>query len=380
MASNNQSHNRAAQQDARAWAKFTGTKYTAALRQMTSPLAQGFLGERLSARQLITVLEQHPLVGAHGGPAVLGENGKQSTAPWRFNGTSDYIELALVVDLLRMFNHLSDSAQPEVSSYSLKHTAEWFLAPHVSYLSNGRLIWAAAALGIPMAEQEGGGPNLWVGVPEREHDYVRRTVGPGQTRPQAHHFRPAGFDPLRTALERYAAGEPVDRSWTRPADEPQDAPIHDWLLMQVDRDDPAGDFARDYEAGVRDSHHRIAETPSDLFAILHGVSHSAEAYDAAVGVVREWFAVSPASEPIRTAGLSGHADDHPGWGAGEGTVERYEYTCPCGDGTIVEEHDSIPGFRDHNVSIDCDRCRTEWRFAEGRSARAWGLVPVLTTP
>ena len=44
-----------------------------------------------------------------------------------------------------------------------------------------------------------------------------------------------------------------------------------------DRDDPAGDFARDYEAGVRDSHHRIAETPSDLFAILHGVSHSAKA-------------------------------------------------------------------------------------------------------
>lgn len=379
MASNNQSHNRAAQQDARAWAKFTGTKYTAALRQMTSPLAQGFLGARLSARQLITVLEQHPLVGAHGGPAVLGEHGMHS-APWRFNGTTDYIELALVVDLLRMFNHLSDSAQPEVSIYSLKHTAEWFLAPHLSYVSNGRLIWAAAALGIPMAEQEGGGPNLWVGVPEREHDYVRRVVGPGQTRPRAHHFRPAGFDPLRTVLERYAAGEPVDSSWTRPAYESQDASFHDWLLQQVDRDDPAGDFARDYAAGVRDSYHRIAETPSDLFAILHEVSHSAEADDAAVDVVREWFAVSPAAQPIRTEMLGAHADDHAGWGAGEGTVEHYEYTCPCGDGTIVEEHDNIPGFRDHDVSIDCDRCRTEWRFSEGRSARDWGLVPVLTTP
>ncbi|MBY8849427.1 hypothetical protein K7G98_13375 [Saccharothrix sp. MB29] len=41
MTSNNHAQNRALQQDARKWAAFTGTKYTAALRQMSSPLAQG---------------------------------------------------------------------------------------------------------------------------------------------------------------------------------------------------------------------------------------------------------------------------------------------------------------------------------------------------
>jgi hypothetical protein len=38
------SPSRALQQDARAWSTFTGAKYTAALRQMSSPLAQGLLG------------------------------------------------------------------------------------------------------------------------------------------------------------------------------------------------------------------------------------------------------------------------------------------------------------------------------------------------
>lgn len=40
MTSSNHAQNRELQQDARAWAVFTGTKYTAALRQMTSPLGQ----------------------------------------------------------------------------------------------------------------------------------------------------------------------------------------------------------------------------------------------------------------------------------------------------------------------------------------------------
>ena len=64
------------------------------------------------------------------------------------------------------------------------------------------------------------------------------------------------------------------------------------------------------------------------------------------------------------------------WGAGAGTVERSEYRCPCGDGTVVEEHDNVPGFREHAVWIDCGKCRAEWRFIEGRSVRDWGLVPV----
>ncbi|TDD36822.1 hypothetical protein E1287_09855 [Actinomadura sp. KC06] len=64
MTSNNHTQNRELQHDARAWAAFTGTKYTAALRQMSSPLAQGLLGDRVSARQLIAVLNDHELIGA----------------------------------------------------------------------------------------------------------------------------------------------------------------------------------------------------------------------------------------------------------------------------------------------------------------------------
>jgi hypothetical protein len=57
-------------------------------------------------------------------------------------------------------------------------------------------------------------------------------------------------------------------------------------------------------------------------------------------------------------------------------VERYEYHCPCGDGRIIEEHDNVPGFRDHDVWIDCDKCRAEWRFVSSKAVRKWGLEPI----
>lgn len=52
MTSTNHEQNHGLQPDARAWADFTGTNYTAALRQMTSPLAQGLLVDRVSAQRL----------------------------------------------------------------------------------------------------------------------------------------------------------------------------------------------------------------------------------------------------------------------------------------------------------------------------------------
>ena len=84
----------------------------------------------------------------------------------------------------------------------------------------------------------------------------------------------------------------------------------------------------------------------------------------------------PSSTPIRTERVGGDSHAHGGWGAGAGTVERYEYLCPCGNGTIMEEHDNIPGFREHDVRIDCDKCRAEWRFLTGRGVRDWALEPV----
>lgn len=95
MSSDCHNLDRASQQDARAWSTFTATKYTAAKRQISSALAQGFLGDRFSARDLIAVLHNHPLVGADKDGPVLGDNGYYADRPWSFNGQTDYIELAL---------------------------------------------------------------------------------------------------------------------------------------------------------------------------------------------------------------------------------------------------------------------------------------------
>ncbi|XVQ86490.1 hypothetical protein ACQP2K_03380 [Microbispora siamensis] len=375
MTSNNHAQNRELQKDARAWADFTGTTYNAALRQMSSPLAQGLLGERVSARQLIAALNDHELIGSRGGDPILGESGFFSEVPWHFNGETDFIQLALITDMLRMFTPISDSTTPEVGSYSLKHTAERFLSPHCSYVSNGRLIWAAAALGLRIADPDGDGPNLLIGVSEREHDYVRRMVDLGHTRPHADHYRPAGYADLQTALAQAAAGELITRRWVRPTLVVEAAPFHDWLILQAGRNDVIGVLAGDYSAGVRDSDHRIARTPDELLAIFHEIRPSPEAYDAVVSTIAEWMRTVPSSAPIRTEPIGGVAHEHEGWGAGAGTVERYKYRCPCGDGTITEEHDNVPGFREHDVRIDCDKCRAEWRFVDGRSVRGWGLEP-----
>ncbi|RKR91807.1 hypothetical protein BDK92_6224 [Micromonospora pisi] len=379
MTSDNHTRNRELQQDARAWSAFTGTKYTTALRQMGSPLAQGLLGERVSARHLIAALDNHDLIGARGGNPRLGENGFSSAVPWRFNSETDFIELALITDVLRMFTPIPDSATPEVGSYSLKHTAEWFLSPHCSYVSNGRMIWAAAALGLPVAHPDDSGPNLLIGVPEREHDYVHRMVGPGQTQPNADHYRPAGYTYLQTVLARAAAGEHITGGWVQPVPVAASAPFHAWLILQAGRDDVIGDLASDYSAGVRDSDHRIARTPDDLLTIFHEVPHSPEAYDAVVSTIAEWMRTMPSAAPVRTERIGGGAHNHGGWGAGAGTVERYEYLCPCGDGEIIEEHDNVPGFQEHDVRIDCAKCSAEWRFAGGRPVRDWRLEPVAVS-
>ncbi|WP_219717580.1 hypothetical protein [Zhihengliuella halotolerans] len=368
----NNTPNRALQQDARAWSKFTGTKYTTALRQMSSPLAQGLLGKRVSARHLIRTLSEHDLVGARGGDPVLGENGFRSESPWQLDGKSDFIELALITEFLRMFTPTSAA---EVGSYSLKHTAEWFLSPRCSYVSNGRLIWAAAAMGLSITDPDGEGPNLLIGISEREHDYVRRMVGHGQSRPRADHYLPAGYEHLRDALTRAGAGELVTSDWVPPVPTDEPAPFHDWLVRQVGRNDAVGDLAGDYSAGVHDSDHHLARTAGDLLTIFHETSHSAEAYDAAVTSIAEWMRTAPSVDPIRTKPVGESKDDHQGWGAGAGTTERYEYLCPCGAGAIIEEHDNIPGFREHDVRIFCDKCREEWRFVEGRGVRDWALEP-----
>ena len=154
-----------------------------------------------------------------------------------------------------------------------------------------------------------------------------------------------------------------DPSAFRDRDVDQAIPFHDWLILQAGRHDAVGDPARDYSAGVRDSDHRIARTPDELLAIHYEVPRSPEAYDAAVSAIAEWMRTVPSPAPVRTERTGAGADDHEGWGAGASSVERYEYRCPCGDGKIVEEHDNVPGFREQDVWIDCDKCHAEWTKA-----------------
>lgn len=374
---------RAQQQDARAWAKFTGGKYTEALRQMRSPLAQGLLGERVSARTLIETLTEHEVVAADEVGSVLGDDGYHSDFPWDFDGKTDFIRLALVTEALRMFTPIPETAAPEVNSYSLKHTVEAFLGQYeldYAYVTNGQLIWAAAAMGLKLSthnaagDGHAAGPNLWVGIAEREYDYVDRLIR-SEIPPGAHHFRPARYLRLQEVLVRAAAGEIITEDWTPPAQDGTETPFHDWMLGQAERKDPVGDLSRDYAAGVHVSEHGIAATPDDLLRMFTELPHAESAYDALVLAIGEYMSLEPAPAPIRTERTSAERFQSDGYGAGAGSVERYDYLCPCGRGEIVESHDNIPGFREHEVDIDCDRCINDWEFAKKRPVYQWGLVP-----
>lgn len=67
------------------------------------------------------------------------------------------------------------------------------------------------------------------------------------------------------------------------------------------------------------------------------------------------------------------SENHPGYGAGSGDTERYEYECPCGKGKILEEHDNIPGFREHDVWIVCAECSQKYVVNTDNGMRNWDL-------
>ena len=375
MSNENHKTERALQREARAWAELTGTKYTAALRQLHDPLTKGLLGDRISAHQFISTLGDHSLIGAKGGQTVLSENGFLSEGPWSFDGRTDYVKLALIADALRMFTPTRSTGGRSASSYSLKHTLEQFLKPYCTYVSNGQVIWAAAAIGLPLYNEDGQGPNLMIGISEREHDYVRRAVDSFGVPIRAHHHRPPGLDHLESVLPRAGAGEIVSDVWQPSIARDDASPFHDWLLQQVGRVDPVGTLAQDYSRGIHDSDHRIAHTPDALLGISRECSFPPDVYSAVVYTLAEWFVVAPSQVPLRTECIGENKYDHDDWESGPGVVEVLEYFCPCGSGEIVEEHDNSPGLREHHVSIRCERCITEWRLAE-KPVRYWGLVPI----
>lgn len=67
-------------------------------------------------------------------------------------------------------------------------------------------------------------------------------------------------------------------------------------------------------------------------------------------------------------------EQHLEYGAGVGDTEYYEYECPCGKGAIIEEHDNIPGFRNHSVYLHCDICSRKYFIGTSAGIRNWRIV------
>ncbi|GAA1210825.1 hypothetical protein GCM10009587_11780 [Microbacterium maritypicum] len=395
------------ERDARAWSTYSGMKYTRALRLMEHPLAQGILGERICARDMIRVLTQHRMLSEpvedfdSDGQELetdervthLGDSGLYAAEKRALPVTTedDYLALVLTAEVLRMFTQTAEP-QSDAYSYNLKHTAEEFLGEHLgdfSYVANGQAILAAAALGIPVAESSPGefSLNANFGLVPAQVEYarrMRRTSGSSRDNVRAHHHRPPGYLYLQDALQRYRdAGEAPGR-WDGidVHAEPLTSPFHEWLVAQAD---PAGArgaqdsrerLAGDYAAGVRDGDHGVARQPEEMLAILYGVGADDDFFDAARSAIIDWAKTSPLSNGIRTELSESSRSDHGGWGAGGGDTERYAFRCPCGAGTIVEEHDNVPGFREHDVWIRCDVCRDEWEFVPGLSVSGWRIQPI----
>lgn len=76
---------------------------------------------------------------------------------------------------------------------------------------------------------------------------------------------------------------------------------------------------------------------------------------------------------MRTKLIRTSIDEHMGYGAGSGDSERLEFECPCGKGKIIEEHDNIAGFRDHDVWIECSECHKKYDIDVSKGVRNWEL-------
>lgn len=392
--------------DAKAWSKFSGMKHTQALRLMEHPLAQGILGDRICARDVIRVLTDHAVLSEpvwdadrDGGEtdsrvSHLGDAGLFSATarPLSLSKETDYLGLILTAEVLRAFT-VTNEPQSEAYSYNLKHTAEEFLSEHLgdfSYIANGQTIWAAAAVGIPLAESSPGefSLNADFGLVPEQVEYARRMrrhSGPSSDEIRAHHHRPPGYVFLQETLQRYRASGEAPGRWNG-IDEHAElltSPFHEWLIAQASSAGERGAqgslerLAGDYAAGVRDSDHGVASQPEDLMDILRSAGADEDFFEMARSAVLDWARTSTESTGIRTELTDSSRSNHSGWGAGSGDVERYEYHCPCRAGVILEEHDNIPGFREHDVRIMCNMCREEWDFVSGLSVRGWRIAPIL---
>lgn len=73
-------------------------------------------------------------------------------------------------------------------------------------------------------------------------------------------------------------------------------------------------------------------------------------------------------------GIDDEGDEY----AGKTGIEEYTYACPCGNGTIVEEHDDTPGYRNHCVWILCKSCREKYDIDKSEGVRNWKIFRKTT--
>lgn len=298
--------------DAKAWSRATGVKYTEALRLIADPLHQGVLGERIVVRDLLRILDTHPLLGRNGYAGTFGRNGLHAEIAMR-DELSDGVlrEILLSIEVLRMFTHsntlvpggmppLTASgirfdtslidlyARDWVSSYELKHTVESLLGPIGAYISNGAVILAAIAIGLPTERFDESSPNVSIGLRRDEHDHVRRMLE-GDDQPKTDHNLPPGYARLSAVLERAAAGEPFEQELAIPLTERKpESDFHDWLVAQADRPGMLGRMAGDYAKSVELSDHRAAESPDDLLALMSTLYRAREFDYAAAQLASEY--------------------------------------------------------------------------------------------
>lgn len=283
--------------DAKAWRDAAGVSYTEALRLIEDPLLQGILGDRIVVRDLLRVLDEHPQIGSNHLDSVLGRRGFGASTPMLDDLDADLLRgVILSIEFLRMFSAPSarELATRETwkGSYHLKHQAEEFLASTVGgYVDNGTMIWAAAALGLPLRYNDGDleAPNFDIAIPTTELKWLRLGTNHRLGERRGEHFMPPGYARLKAVINLAKKVEPIDSALTTPlATREAYSPFHQWLSAQLRRGGDVGRFARGYLAGVEDSDHRPARTADDLEEIMSRLDCNYEARMAGRALLAEW--------------------------------------------------------------------------------------------
>lgn len=284
-------------QDANAWRDAARVNYTTALRLIEDPLSQGILGKRVSVRSLLRTLNEHPVIRDRPGVVTFGRNGLNAGTPMRDDLSMEVLrEVLMVAEFLRMFTVLNqDELQHDrtawVDSYPLKGMAERFLGDAVhGYVSSGSLIWAAAALRIPLKVTDPESMNALVGISRLEYDYIAVDAQPWHGKwPRGEHFQPPGYLRLRRVLSASSRGQPIGDDLVTPlASRQVPSDFHTWLVAQGGRRGWIGQTARDYAAGIEVSEHRMVEGPDDFELLLLQLFPPIEFVNAGMRLIREW--------------------------------------------------------------------------------------------